>query len=74
MEIEVSWRDSRHGEKVFVERLLRGEKCSGERGFKERLSLWREQLRRERLREDSLRGEASPRREPGQLMLYISRL
>ena len=32
-----------------MERLLRGEKRSAERGFKERLSPWREQPRRERL-------------------------
>lgn len=38
VEIEASWRGSRRGEKLFVERLLRGEKRSAERGFKERLS------------------------------------
>jgi hypothetical protein len=36
-------------ERIVVERLLRGEKPSAERFFKERLSPWREQPRRERL-------------------------
>lgn len=40
-----------------MERLLRGEKRSAERSFKERLSPWREQPRRERLHGETLRGE-----------------
>jgi hypothetical protein len=53
MERSSSWRESLRGEKVFVERLLRGEKCSAERTAKETGASWR----------DSLRGETSPRRD-----------
>jgi hypothetical protein len=41
-------------ERIVVERLLRGEKPSAGRFFKERLSLWIEQPRREGLHGETL--------------------
>jgi hypothetical protein len=63
VELEASWRESLRGEKVFVERLLRGERLQEEtppmeRTAKEREASWR----------NSLRGQTSPRRDnlPGE--------
>jgi hypothetical protein len=47
-------REALYGEKVSVERKISWRDFSAERGFKERLSPWREQPRRERLRGETL--------------------